>query len=129
MDSVKNNTRKKANVGSYTSTELAAAVTRTATSDGATTGVIAITDKVIAAVGITGQTGYWLTLPAPTIGKRLLLLPSPFAYKIATSGNTIGINGITGTPAKLTVAAATCIELVCTSATNWVVVNGSGAVA
>lgn len=129
MESIKNNTRKKANVGSFTSTELAAAVTRTATSDGTTTAIVATTDKVVAAVGVTGQANYFLVLPAPVVGKRLLFLPSPYAYKIATSGNTIGINGTTSTPAKLTVAAATTIELVCTSATNWVVTVGSGAVA
>ena len=129
MDKISNQTRKKAVNAGFTAAEIAAAVTRTATVAGATTGVIAVTDKVIAAVGVTGQTGYFLTLPAPVVGKRLLFLASVYAYKIQTSGNTVGINGVTGTPAALTVAAATAIELVCTSATNWAVRVGGGAVA
>jgi len=129
MNTVKNNTRLKAANNGFTAAEVAGAVTRTATVAGATTGVIAATDKVVKATGVTGQTGYFLTLPAPVVGKRILLLGSPFAYKLQTSGNTIGINATTGTPANLTVAALTVIEVVCTSATNWAVTVGGGAIA
>jgi hypothetical protein len=128
MSKITTNTRLKA-AYVITAANIAAAVTRTATSGGGTTGVVAATDKVVAAVGVTGQTGYQLTLPAPVVGKRLLFLGSVYAYKIQTNGNTVGIDSITGTPATLTVAARTPIELVCTSATNWQVVVGSGAIA
>lgn len=129
MERIINQDRVKLKGGLYTYAEIAAAPTRTATVAGATTGVIAATDKVVAALGVTGQTGYFLTLPTPVVGKTLLFLGNAFAYKIQTSGNTIAIDGITGTPANLTVAARTAIELVCTSATNWQVVKGSGAIA
>lgn len=127
METIKNQNRVNLKSGAYSVAEIAAAPTRTATVAGATTGVIAATDKVVAALGVTGQTGYFLTLPAPVVGKRLLLLGNAFAYKCQTSGNTIAIDGITGTPANLTVAARTVVELVCTSATNWQVVKGGSA--
>ena len=117
MEKISNQTRVRAKAGTYTAAEIAAAVTRTATADGTGTGVIAATDKVVAAVGVTGQTGYLLALPTPVIGKSLLLLGNVYAYKVKTSGNTVGIDGITGTPATLTVAARTVVELVCTSLT------------
>lgn len=128
MPKIATNTRLKAGFV-ITAANIAAAVTRTATSGGGTTGVVAATDKVVAAVGVTGQTGYALTLPAPVVGKVILFLGSVYAYKIQTNTNTVGIDGITGTPAALTVAARTPIQLVCTSATNWQVVVGSGAIA
>ena len=128
MTKVSNQARIKAALD-VTPSNLGAPVTRTATVAGATTGVVAATDKVVQSVGVTGQTGYFLTLPVPVVGKTIQFLGSVFAYKIQTSGNTIGIDGITGTPANLTVAARTPIKLTCTSLTNWQVVVGSGAIA
>jgi hypothetical protein len=127
MERIINQDRVKLKGGLYSAAEIAAAPTRTATVGGATTGVIAATDKVVAALGVTGQTGYLLTLPTPVVGKSLLLLGNAFAYKVQTNTNTVGIDGITGTPATLTVAARTVVELVCTSATNWQVVKGGSA--
>lgn len=129
MTKISNQTRIKAIAAGYTTAELAAAVTRTATSGGGTTGVIDATTKVVDAVGVQSQAAYALTLPVPVVGKKILFTPSVYAYVIQTSGNSIGINDITGTPAKLTVAAATTIELTCTSLTNWAITIGGGAVA
>lgn len=128
MTKIGNQNRLKV-ADSYTIAELNAAVTRTATVAGATTGTLAATDVVVNAVGVTGQTAYILLLPAPVVGKRILFLASPFAYTIKTSGATIKINGAGSAAAVLTVAAWTVIELVCTTATNWVVTRGGGAVA
>jgi hypothetical protein len=129
MTKVKNQVRLKAVASGFEAIELNNPVTRTATSGGATTGLIAATDVVVAATGVTSQTGYLLTLPAPVVGKEILLLPSTYAYKVQTSGTSIKINSQGSAAGTLTVAATTGVRLLCVSATNWLAFLTSGTVA
>jgi hypothetical protein len=128
MEKISNQTRVRAKVGTYTAAELAAAESRTATATGATTGTISATAKVVAPIG-SGTTTHLIILPAPVVGKQILLLGAVAAYTLATNGATVKLNGAGTNAGTLTVAATMVIEVLCTSATNWVITRGNGAIA
>ena len=91
---------------------------RTATADGTTTGVISAgTDHVTVT---SANSAYIVTLPAPVVGKKLVVDVGANGCRIASSTPaSIGINGGTGASANSTIAANSTCFLFCVSATSW----------
>jgi hypothetical protein len=68
----------------------------------------------------SGDANHIVTLPAPIPGTRVAFVAPATAFKIQSSAPaTVGISGGTGATAKVTIAAGTVVELLCTSTTNW----------
>lgn len=62
-----------------------------------------------------------LTLPAPALGKRIIIVNGATGYELRSSSpTTIGINGGTGADAESAIAANMVLELICATATNWI---------
>ena len=104
-------------VGNVTGYALKSAAV-TATTDGATTGIIpaGVTHAVITSSANTKL----VTLPAPVPGLRLVLVMTANGGKVRSSApGTIGINGGTGAAASSPIAASTEVVLECMSATSW----------
>lgn len=91
---------------------------RTATAAGTTTGIIApATDHVVVT---SANSAYIVTLPAPVVGKRIIVDVGANGCRIQTSAPaTVGINGGTGASANSTIAANSTCFLFCVSATSW----------
>ncbi len=61
-----------------------------------------------------------IILPAPVVGKRIVLQNGATGYELRTSSpTTIAINGGTGAGAESAIAASTTVYITCTSATTW----------
>jgi hypothetical protein len=96
----------------------------TATSGGATTGIIAAGVNV---AYVTNTIAGKVTLPTPVQGAQLLIInkgTSANTLSVIGSANTITINGIAGTPAVITVPASAAGALnavfcLAISATEW----------
>ena len=90
----------------------------TATTDGLTTGII---DPNASHLSVTsaGSTRI-VKLPAPVVGKQLVLNVGANGFKlVTTSPTTIGINGGTGSSYFSAIAANSTCVLICVSATSW----------
>jgi hypothetical protein len=111
-------TAKLADAG-ITPAKLAGAAAVTATADGATTGIIPAT--AFHATVTSADAAHIVTLPAPVVGKQVIIDNGATAFELQTSDpETIGING--GTPAagaSSTVAANETVIAICISATAW----------
>lgn len=97
-----------------------AAVARTVTAaPGGTTGVIADGTSVV--VVTSDDANKVLTLPTPTPGNIVWILPNSTGYELRSSDPaTIAINGGTGSNAESAVGANYLVRCVCCSATTWV---------
>ncbi|MCE5185029.1 MAG: hypothetical protein LLF76_02765 [Planctomycetaceae bacterium] len=96
-----------------------AAVARTATTLGDGTGVIANGTSVVAIT--CDSADKLITLPAPTPGNIVYLLPNATGYNLKSSAPaTVAINGGTGAAVKSAVGANETVRCVCTSATTWI---------
>lgn len=91
---------------------------RTATAAGTTTGIISDgTDHVVVT---SANSAHIVTLPAPVVGKRIVIDVGANGVRIQTSAPaTIGINGGVGASANSTIAANSTCFLFCVSATSW----------
>jgi hypothetical protein len=97
-----------------------AAVSRTTTSDGLTTGAIADAGMFQFVNVTSGGTSTILKLPTPTPGTIVMLGAAGTAYELRSSApSTVGINGGTGASAESAIAADTTVFLFCDAATNW----------
>jgi hypothetical protein len=99
-------------------------VTCTATTAGATTGIIPSSATVVNAVGVNGQSAYLILLPTPVVGKKVIIYnDSGYAFNLATSSAAnIYLNGAKTAGYKLAFANAKVAYCDCVSSTQWVVV-------
>ena len=98
-----------------------AAVARTTTATGATTGTIAAGTSVVSVT--SGGANEIIILPAPVIGNVIRLIEDgTTGYELRTSAPaSIGINGGTASGGESAVPGATTVtQCVCVSATNWI---------
>lgn len=96
--------------------ETVQAVTATVAGDG--TGVIE--PQTTHATVTSSVSTKIVTLPAPVVGKKLVVDVGANGCKLQTTApETIGINGGTGASAVSAVAANSTIELICVSLTSW----------
>lgn len=100
-------------------------VDRTATAAGDGTGVI---PEQAGFVSVTsGNADHIVTLPAPKIGKVVILRNGATAYELRSSDPaTIAINGGTGTAAESAIAANSMVIAVCTTLTAWQAIRLAG---
>ena len=93
----------------------------TATADGTTTGTIAAGINVAYVAGANSSNK--VILPAPVKGVQLIVINQVAAQTLTVigNGNTITINGVTGSPASITLAAASSLFCIAISATEWIV--------
>lgn len=98
-----------------------AAVARTATADGLTTGTIADAGMIqFVAVTAGGDANAIIVLPTPTPGRIVILYVGATGFELRTSApETVSINGGAGTDAESAIAATQMAVLICTSATTW----------
>jgi hypothetical protein len=98
-----------------------AAIARTATADGTTTGTIA-SGPTLQFITVTagGDANSIIILPAPTPGSIVILHVAATGYELRTSSpTTIGINGGTGADAESAIPANTTVLMICATATSW----------
>lgn len=94
--------------------------TLTATADGTGTGAITQATQRGYYTVTSGNSAHIVTLPAPVVGKEVILDVGANGFKLQTTAPaTIGINGGTGASAKSTIAANSTCFLICVSATSW----------
>lgn len=104
-----------------------AAVARTATADGLTTGTIAAAGRLQHITVTSGDANHIIVLPTPTPGTIVTLANGATGYELRTSSpTTIAINGGTGASAESAIAASTLVIAVCTSATTWQAIGLAG---
>lgn len=98
-----------------------AAVARTATVDGLTTGTIADAGMIqFVAVTAGGDANSIIVLPTPTPGRIVILYVGATGYELRSSAPaSVAINGGTGATAESAIGANTMAVLICTSATTW----------
>jgi hypothetical protein len=97
-----------------------AAVARTATADGLTTGIIADGGMLQHITVTSANATDVITLPTPTPGTMVVLNVGSNGFKLQSSAPaTVGINGGTGASAKSTIAASSTLVMICVSATSW----------
>jgi len=104
-----------------TGIDVGGTVAVTATDDGLTTGIIPAGSRVVQVT--SANAAHLVTLPAPTVGRELLLInTSGVAFELQSSApTTISINGGAGASASSTLAlTALLIRCVCISATQWI---------
>ena len=99
----------------------------TATSDGASTGIIP--DNVNCVQLTSTNTDYWATLPTPTPGKEVwIIADATSACELRSSApTTVYINNVVGAGCELTIAADTTYHAICINATNWIIEKWSNA--
>lgn len=98
-----------------------AAIARTATAAGLTTGTIA-SGPMLQFIAVTAgaDANSIIILPAPTPGSIVILHVGGTGYELRTSDPaTIGINGGTGATAESAIGANTTVIMICASATSW----------
>lgn len=97
-----------------------AAVARTATADGLTTGTIADAGLLQFITVTSADANHIIVLPTPTPGRIVILRNGATGYELRTSDPaTIAINGGAGAAAESAIAASTMVIAVCTTATTW----------
>lgn len=98
-----------------------AAIARTATASGATTGTIA-SGPMLQFISVTagGDANSIIILPAPTPGTIVILHVGATGYELRSSAPaTVAINGGTGANAESAIAANSTVIAICISATLW----------
>jgi hypothetical protein len=97
-----------------------AAIARTASADGLTTGLIA-DGPLLQFISVTSASANnIITLPTPTPGTIVVLHVAATGYELRTSDpETIAINGGTEAGAESAIGANTTAILVCATATSW----------
>lgn len=97
-----------------------AAVARTATADGLTTGTIAAKGKKQSITVTSADANHIIVLPTPTPGTEIDLYVGATGFELRTSDPaTIAINGGTGAGAESAIPANTVAHMYCESATSW----------
>ena len=97
-----------------------AAVARTATVAGATTGTIADAGLLQFVAVTASDAAHQIILPTPTPGRIVILYVGATGFKLKSSAPaSVAINGGTGAAAVSAVAANMMAVLICTSATSW----------
>jgi hypothetical protein len=97
-----------------------AAIARTATSGGLTTGTIASGPALQFITVTSADANHIVVLPAPTPGVIVMLHVAATGYELRTSDPaTIGINGGTGASAESAIGANTTVLMICATATSW----------
>jgi len=97
-----------------------AAVARTATADGLTTGTIADGGRLQHVTVTSANADHIIVLPTPTPGTIVVLHNGATGYELRSSDPaTIAINGGTGAGAESAIAADSTAVLICVSATAW----------
>jgi|ETNvirnome_2_300_1030623.scaffolds.fasta_scaffold00052_59 hypothetical protein len=103
----------------FTAGQQSAAVARTATGDGLTTGII--TDGTTYVTVTSASANNIITLPTPTPGNVVWLNVGANGYELRSSApSSVAINGGTGAGVESAVGANVLVRCVCTSATTWV---------
>ena len=96
-----------------------AAVARTATSDGLTTGTIADGTSYVTVTSASAND--IIVLPTPTPGNIVWLNVGATGYELRSdTPTTVAINGGTGSNVESAVGANVLVRAVCTSSTTWV---------
>ena len=91
---------------------------RTATVAGATTGTISANTTYVSAT--SANANHIIILPAPVVGKVLVIDVGATGFKLKPNAATVGINGGTpGAAAVSVIAANSTCYLICVSATAW----------
>jgi len=104
----------------FTAGQQSAAVARTATADGLTTGTVADGTTYVTVTGGANENAI-IILPTPTPGNVVWLGGSATGYELRSSApGTVAINGGTSTAAESHIATGALVRAVCTSATTWV---------
>ncbi len=100
---------------------LVAAVARTATADGLTTGTIADAGLLqFVQVTAGSDANSIIVLPTPTPGTIVILNVGATGFELRSSApNTVGINGGTGSAGESAIAANSTCVMICVSATSW----------
>lgn len=102
----------------FTAGAQSAAVARTATSDGLTTGAITAGTRYVTVTSASAND--IITLPAPVIGNTITIFVGANGYELRSSAPaTIAINGGTGVDAESAIGADTIVHITCVSATAW----------
>lgn len=115
------NTLKLYNGSSWTTGVQSAAVSRTATDTGATTGTIADGTRVVS-VDWDGDANHILVLPTPTPGNEVWILPASTGGELRSSAPaTVAINGGAEENAECALDANKLYRCFCSSATTWIV--------
>jgi hypothetical protein len=97
-----------------------AAVARTATATGATTGTIADAGLIQFVTVTCDDANKIIILPTPTPGRIVILDNGATGYELRSSTpTTIAINGGTGAAAESAIAASSTVIAICLSATAW----------
>lgn len=97
-----------------------AAVARTATADGLTTGIIADSGRLQHITVTSADANHIIVLPTPTPGTIIVLHVGSNGFELRTSDpTTIAINGGTGSAAESAIAANSTVVMICVSATAW----------
>jgi hypothetical protein len=97
-----------------------AAVARTATATGATTGTIADAGQHQFVVVTSADANNIVILPTPTPGTVVILDVGATGYELrTTSPTTIAINGGTGAAAESAIPANSTVYAICLTATAW----------
>ena len=97
-----------------------AAIARTATADGLTTGTIASGPALQFITVTSSDANHIVVLPTPTPGVIVVLHVAATGYELRTSTPaSIGINGGTGASAESAIGANTTVLMICATATSW----------
>lgn len=97
-----------------------AAVARTATSDGLTTGTIAAAGKIQSITVTSADANNIIVLPTPTPGTLVILANGATGYELrTTTPASIAINGGADTNAESAIAASSVVFAYCATATTW----------
>lgn len=105
-----------------------AAVTRTATATGATTGTIADAGMLQMVTVTASDANHIIILPTPTPGTIVILRNGATGYELRSSAPaTVAINGGAEANAESAIAASTMVIAVCTTATTWQAIGLAGA--
>lgn len=97
-----------------------AAVARTATADGLTTGTIAAGGCLQKITVTVSDANHIIILPTPTPGTLVILTNGATGYELRSSTPaSIAINGGTGASAESAIAASSVVFAYCVSATDW----------
>jgi hypothetical protein len=97
-----------------------AAIARTATVAGLTTGTIASGPTIQFITVTSADANHIVILPAPVPGSIVFLHVAATGFELRTSNPaTIGINGGTGAAAESAIGADTTVMMICATATSW----------
>jgi hypothetical protein len=97
-----------------------AAVARTATATGATTGTIAANGQLQFITVTSADANHIIVLPTPTPGTIVVLTNGATGYELRSSAPaTVAINGGAEANAESAIAASSVVVMFCVGATDW----------